>query len=842
MSIVTDDNENFDTPPPIVLSDSPNTPSDDEWDTDAYVGDDDDLDGADFEDEYEDGPPPLPDNVVDINSGTDADDPDLTGESFGVALTDTDRQVLIEQRGLAPEYLALPHVKPTLRSITSLNQVPSKRRWAFDKDTTATGIAYGWTDPTDLETTVWQLRPDHPRVIEGKPKKYTFRKGIKTPVHLASAPRAFPASGHKVVVVEGTNQSRAVGSALRDDPQFVVIGIAGCQNAMRDGNLQPGIAAVIKNAEEVYLAPDADCATNWNVWHAMETLVKAIRARSRKRSFGKFIRLDGAEARTGMDDYLVTFDDSDRRQAVLDLIDAALPTSCDVPPKKPRGGAEDVFIVSGNIQSQTVTNHIVNNFDLRIDTERDEIWLYDSALGIYQPSRPVGSGKYSSIIGDALDSMLGNDFHVRHIASVEFSVLKRLREMGRTIPSTFGDPQGRIPFANGNYNPVTDELEAFSPDIAFTYRLLVNFNPDAKFVEIPRWLKENTTMPDGNHQLDQLLDIVSGIFDSILGKAPSKAGILHGESRSGKGTLCNDLLTRIVPIDRTAAIGLNELSTENRFAVSSLHGCILSATGELPDAHIKDSSVFKMAMGGDMIYADVKNKKALKFRNRALFIMAGNHPPRLSDSANAARNRMVSVYFPHSHAGAEDLDLVDRLTGEVEGLAYALLQAWRARQARGGRFLDEHPQARDLLSGALNPLTGFVNDCLKIAGADDMNGKTVSPEFHSTRSVLYKVYEAYMTFVGRKGGTLHMDNMIHTIERFGVQGEVRRTDTRARGYSAGINLESDIVQSLLDRDRSLRELVEGRAKPTKFKKTAADTPPPLDEPVAIVSAAKVSGK
>ena len=843
MSIVTDDNENFDTPPPIAASESRNTQSDDEWDADAYTGDDD-FDSSDYEDEYEDSPPPLPDNVVDINSGTDADDPDLTGEPFAVELTNTDRQVLIEQRGLAPEYLDLPHVKPTLRSITSLNQVPSKRRWAFDKGTTATGIAYGWTDPTDLETTVWQLRPDHPRVIEGKPKKYVFRKGARTPVGLRSAPRAFPAEKHIVILVEGTNQSLAVASALRDDPQYVVVGFAGCENAMRDGNLQPGIALATKNAEAIYIAPDADAATNWRVWKTMDMLAKALRARSSHRNLVKFIRLTDAEVKQGMDDYLAPVAEADRRQSVLDLLSEATPTQCDVPPKKPRGGdAESVFIVSGRVQNRTVTEHILATHNLMVDADRDVLWEYNSESGVYRPTRPVGTGKHSSIIGNALRKMLGDEFDTRYIPSVEFSVLETLREQGRAIPSTFGDPQGHIPFANGNYNTATDELEPFSPDLAITYRLLVNYNPDAPFLEIPAWLKANTTLSDGADQLDVLLDIVSGFYDSILGRTPRKIGVMFGESRSGKGTFCNDLLPLIVPSDRTAAIGLAEMAADNRFGVSGLHGCILSVTGELPDTFIKDTSVFKMATGGDTMHADVKNEKALKFRNRALLLMAGNHPPKMSDSANANRNRMNGILFPHSHAGSEDLDLVDRLTGEAEGLAYALLQAWKARQARGGRFLDEHPQARDRLSAALNPLTGYVNDCLKIAGKDDWAGTAVKAEFHSTRSVLYKVYEAYMRYVGRGSGTLHMDNLMETLARFGVQGpEVRNVETRTRGYSVGINLDSEIVQSLLDRDQSLRELVSGKAKPMKFKKTATDVPPPLDEPVVIVSGTKVSGK
>ncbi|MCB1258711.1 MAG: hypothetical protein KDB26_16480, partial [Microthrixaceae bacterium] len=282
------------------------------------------------------------------------------------------------------------------------------------------------------------------------------------------------------------------------------------------------------------------------------------------------------------------------------------PTQCDVPPKKPRGGdAESLFIVSGRVQNRTVTEHILATHNLMVDADRDVLWEYNSESGVYQPTRPVGSGKHSSIIGNALRKMLGDEFDTRYIPSVEFSVLETLREQGRAIPSTFGDPQGHIPFANGNYNTATDELESFSPDLAITYRLLVNYNPDAPFLEIPAWLKANTTLSDGADQLDVLLDIVSGFYDSILGKTPRKIGVMFGESRSGKGTFCNDLLPLIVPSDRTAAIGLAEMTADNRFAVSGLHGCILSVTGELPDTFIKDTSVFKMATGGDTMHADV---------------------------------------------------------------------------------------------------------------------------------------------------------------------------------------------------------------------------------------------
>lgn len=841
MTIVTDDFDDFDAPPAI---------GDAAYDEDAYFdSDDSDDDGAsadDFEnaDDF-DTPPPLLDNVVDINAGVDPTDPDVTGEPFGVELTDEHREHLIAVRGISAEYLDLPHVREGIRSITDISQVPTKRRWAMEKDEPGTGIAYRWNDPAE-DGCSWQIRPDHPRPkADGKPAKYVFRKGVATPVHLASAHQELPASGHDLYVIEGTNQVLAGAAALRRDLNAVVIGIAGCQNAMRDGNLQPGIATAIKGAANIYLVPDADAATNYQVWKAMDKLAKAIRARiGGRRNVVKFIRLDGADSKTGLDDHLATFDESERRQVMLDLAAAALPTPCDVAPKKPRGGDDEAFIIGGNIQSETVTDYIVSNYDLRIDTERDAIWLYDSALGVYQPTRPVGTGRYSSIIGNALRPMLGNDFHVRHIPSIEFSVLERLREMGRTIPSVFGDPRGRIPFANGNYNTVTDELEPFSADVMMTYRLLVDYNPDAQFEEIPKWLKENTRLDDGEHQLDQLLDITSGIFDSILGKAPQKMGIPHGASRSGKGTFCNDLLPLLVPHDRIVAIGLNELSPDHRFAVSGLHGALLSVTGELPDAYIKDTSVFKTVTGNDLIEADVKHEKALRFRNRALFLMAGNHPPKMSDSAGANRNRMISIYFPRSHAGSEDLDLVDRLTAEAEGLAYALLQAWKARQARGGRFLDEHPIARQKLTAALNPLTGYITDCLLIATESDWAGKSVLDTHHASKNALYRVYEAYMEHVGRRGGAMHIDNFFDGLARCGVQGpDVRAKESRARGYSAGFNLESELLQAIMAKNKEVQELVMGTgAKPTKFKKTVEDTPPPLDAPVEVITDTKTSGK
>lgn len=835
MSTLTDDDD-FDTPPPIADADFDPFAADD---FDFGADDADDFD-ADTDDDFDlDGPPPLADNVVDIHSGADADDPDLTGELFGAELTDTDRQTLIEKRGISAEYLDLPHVRGRIRSITALSQVPKKRQWAFDKDFPATGIAYGWRDPSAPDQTLWQLRPDRPREADGRPAKYVFRKGVKTPVTLCSAPRAFPAEKHVVVLVEGTNQSLAVASALRDDPQYVVVGFAGCENAMRDGNLHPGIAAVIKNADSVYIAPDADAATNYRVWRSMDKLAKATRARSTKRGNVKFVRLADSEAKQGMDDLLAAVEESDRRQTVLDLLSDAMPTPCDVPPKKPRGavngGASGDFF-DHRLRVKACVDHIIASTTLLYDTTGGRFLVFDAEEGIYTPDTVISRQKLPKMLVDNLMSMLGDDYSVQAVSNIEAPLIAALMDRGRVVDGTLGSTRGRIPFANGLVDPETGDLEPFNENVYATWKLTVSYNPEAPFEEIPKWLAANTRLDDGADQYAVLLDGLSIIMEAASGKAPTKALVMFGASRSGKGTLANEIIKAMFPPRLTTGVGLVELAENKPFTNIGLHNKVISVVGETPETFIKSTDTFKRATGGDIIWGAYKNQDEFGFVNQAAFVLAGNPAPRISDPNGAVRNRLYPVYFPRSHAGNEDLELADRLKDESEGLAYAMAQALVARRARGGKFLTPHREATERITNAMNPLAEFVRDCLVFPNTEIADGATVPDELFATPTTIYKFYEAHMRFTGRSKGILSTERFVEVLTngQYPLR-EARAKSNRSRGYGVGINVDGEVVQRLMDDNSRLEALLHSVAKPTKFKKTAADdVPPPLDEPVEVV--------
>ncbi|MDO3212618.1 Uncharacterised protein [Mycobacteroides abscessus subsp. abscessus] len=165
----------------------------------------------------------------------------------GEPLTEEHLAYLTEQ-GIAPEYLALPHVVDSVRSITDFDALPEGFRWTVDRDT-ASGIVFGW----GLDGTIPQFRPDFPRPdVGGSPMapKYVFAKGSSASVVVRSAPDSAAMVGIPLLLVEGTKQSLAAGSALRDQ-DITVAGMPGCHGFRQNKVVSPELVALAKGKTEI---------------------------------------------------------------------------------------------------------------------------------------------------------------------------------------------------------------------------------------------------------------------------------------------------------------------------------------------------------------------------------------------------------------------------------------------------------------------------------------------------------------------------------------------------------------------------------------------------------------
>ncbi|SLJ13307.1 DNA primase family protein [Mycobacteroides abscessus] len=668
----------------------------------------------------------------------------------GEPLTEEHLAYLIAQ-GIAPEYLALPHVADALRSVTDFDQLPEAFRWVVDRDT-PTGIVFGW----GADGTVPQFRPDFPRLdVDGTPiaPKYLFAKGSSASVALRSAPETRDMVGIQLLLVEGTKQSLSAGAALRDQ-DIAVAGMPGCHGYKQNKVVSPELVQLAKGKAEILVALDGDARTNRSVYDAGITLKKTLARRNRTVRFVQLPEV-GEDEHTGLDDYLATVAVDDRADTLLGLMEAALPEPALERPaaKVAEGSPDSFFSLSGSLLADKLAGAILNTHNILLEPRTFEIAEYMDTEGIY---RIHPDSKRSPTVKNACIELLGFRYHDRHVGSVESVVRKELETRGLFVTP----PEGAwIHVKNGWLNWKTSEFEGHSPERRSLYKLNVDYVPGATCPRVNEFLMKATTLADGENQVPQMWDTASQLLDNS--RTPTKALSLAGPPRSGKGTFSR-LLEAMVPETLKSSVGLLRLA-EDSHASAGLYGKRLNVIGEAEQVYVPDTSTFNRAFGEDPITANPKYQTPFDFYNTALWVMLQNELPQISDPSGAFVSRLTPIQFGESYVGREDRGLGKRLLAELPGVLNELVNALRARDARGGSFLEAHPEVIAHFSEGTNPLMQFWKECVEPAPDDVWTGtKTVPKDWLINASTIYTAYKSHCERTGRKAR--HQGRLMSALE------------------------------------------------------------------------------
>ena len=716
----------------------------------------------------------------------------------GSPLTDAHRDYLVAQ-GIHPDFLADRHVEESLRSVTSIEELPADFKQKVDPSA-PTGILFRWQSPADPEKVTWQFRPDTPIYGDnGRELKYIFpyRKGMPGTL------RSVKSDGSVLVAVEGTKQGLAVASALRDLPEYVVASFPGATGWGKEGRLSPEWLALSRNKTKTYIVLDADAGSNRMVYDAGHRFKAALGS---GRNI-KFVATPGGGTE-GIDDFLAKLDDHDRAPILLDLFRTAIPKPAPKAPPRhvisdddadfdgaegdtgdssPSDGKGFFDPINGSINPVTVVTALMERNELALDLQTQSVYLYDEDAGVYTPS--IGS----ICNGDGLDgtdtdlvvsSLLMELLGDRYASSQEPTITKALKvkliKANRIIQQEATSPL--IHFRNGWLDPFNPGiLLPHSPDRPSTFVFNVDYDPDATCPEIQSFLDSATRLSDGSTQTAFILDALSQLMDwQVL---PTKMLWLAGKPRSGKGTL-QRLLEAIVPARMTSAVSLHDLE-DDPFARANLYGSLLNVVGEADNRGLSNPKTAKEATGGDWIHANPKYARQFKFRNRAFWVLAANDLPTVNDPSGALHARLMPTLWDHSNVGKEDPELFDRLRKELPGFVNLIVEAFVARKSRGGRFLEVNPIVDETYRSQMNPVFRFAAEELEITPEDRfVSQNTVEEGWGSTIS---DVFTAYKNYTDERGYSIirNRDSLEKQLAGLGIKGagagnEVREAGTRRR--------------------------------------------------------------
>jgi len=162
--------------------------------------------------------------------------------------------------------------------------------------------------------------------------------------------------------------------------------------------------------------------------------------------------------------------------------------------------------------------------------------------------------------------------------------------------------------------------------------------------------------------------------------------MLVGSGANGKSTFIK-LLKKFLGEKNCVAISLQQL-TEDRFIKADLFGKLANLYADLSSNALKETGVFKILTGEDLVTADRKFKNPFTFYNYAKLIFSCNYAPRSPDDSDAYYRRWIVINFPNQflpQLGNEKTNILDELITdeELSGLLNKAIIALKNLLTRG---------------------------------------------------------------------------------------------------------------------------------------------------------------
>ena len=302
-----------------------------------------------------------------------------------------------------------------------------------------------------------------------------------------------------------------------------------------------------------------------------------------------------------------------------------------------RKPTEDVFYLDEKgrrrINYETLLDNLTTEYTFKTLEDTEHVLVYDN--GIYRPGVTVIKEYVETALGDLADMYV-----VREI-------IAHIQRRTYTPRSVFNTDTGYVPVLNGLLNLDTLELESFDPGKFYTYRLPVEYNPDAGYSHIETFFNEVLESED--------IPTMQEAFGYCLyPEHPAhKMFWWLGRGRNGK-TTTGHLLSALIGADNTAGVPLKQLDGNHRFAVARLYGKLLNVVAEPETKSVMQTPTLKSAVGGDLIFGEKKGvQDVFSFVNFAKFVVYANKVPKIEDESFAFWERVIAINYPHEFKGTK---------------------------------------------------------------------------------------------------------------------------------------------------------------------------------------------
>ena len=331
------------------------------------------------------------------------------------------------------------------------------------------------------------------------------------------------------------------------------------------------------------------------------------------------------------------------------------------------------------------------------------------------------------IIGAECERVFGKVIKTRNVAEI----LNHIRRATYIKRKELNRDKSVLPLENGLFDLTTYSIKSFNPNVIITYKLPVEYNPDADCPSINKFIDEILKPED--------VPIIQEYFGyTLLPFFPAHKSLwLYGIGRNGKSQLTY-LLSKMLGDENTVSVPIEELDGMHRFSTARLFGKMVNIVSEPGVTKPLKSGLFKKVLGGDRISAEVKGKQqTIDFINFSKFIVLGNIFPQVTDPTVAFWDRLIVVEFPNSFVDKFIPDIAEKLIEEDGGLSgffnWCLVGLKRLKengfQFTSSKNVEEMKLEFEKLS---NPVMAFIKEeCI------------VSADKIISKGELYNAYKEY---------------------------------------------------------------------------------------------------
>lgn len=198
-----------------------------------------------------------------------------------------------------------------------------------------------------------------------------------------------------------------------------------------------------------------------------------------------------------------------------------------------------------------------------------------------------------------------------------------------------------------------------------------------------------------------------------------KGLMMIGKRRSGKGTIlaiCEALVG-----GETGSFATSMPALTEPFGLEGAIGKSLLTIGDLRASAREAASATQKLLeiiGGDSLYVNRKGRSAVTTKLASRVMVASNSMPRLYDDAAVIESRFLLLRMTRSFAGHEDLDLLEDLLAELDGIMRWAMDGYRRLEQAGSFTVPEtdHEDRSELRTNSA-PISEFIEDaCIPTDG------------------------------------------------------------------------------------------------------------------------------